>query len=317
MTNKIVVVGSYNVDITMQTEYFPGAGETVLGKSITFSHGGKGANQAVAAARAGGDVSIIARVGDDDYGRKAVKDLKKENVNTDGIIWDASAPTGMASITVNHEGENCIVAVSGANACLSPEDIKHKQDLIRSANLLLIQLETPLPTIEKAIQTAYEHNVCIILDPAPAQKIRPDILSMVSLITPNKGETELLTGRKISNDDSLNKAAKDLLSLGIKVVIITLGKKGIYLATKSESRKIPACPVKTIDSTGAGDVFNGVLAARYSPHESHFMKTAVYAVAAASLSVTRKGAQSAIPSACEIDEFIEDSCYKNLLSDVS
>ncbi|BFN37852.1 ribokinase [Fidelibacter multiformis] len=317
MTNKIVVVGSYNVDITLQTERFPEAGETVLGKSITFSHGGKGANQAVAAARAGANVSFIARVGDDDYGRKAVEDLKKEQINTDGIIWDSSAPTGMASITVNDQGENCIVAVSGANAHLSSQDIDQHKNLIHAADVLLIQLETPLPTIEKAIQIAHEKKVCVILDPAPAQKIKPEILSMVSLITPNKGETELLTGRKISDENSLKKAANHLLSMGIKVVIITLGKEGIYLATHEEHKKIPACQVRTIDSTGAGDVFNGVLAARYLPDKSHLVKTAVYAVAASSLSVTKKGAQTAIPMSCEIDQFMEESIRKNVLPDVS
>jgi len=317
MTNKIVVVGSYNVDITLQTERFPEAGETVLGKSITFSHGGKGANQAVAAARAGANVSFIARVGDDEYGRKAMIDLKKEHINTDGVIWDSSTPTGMASITVNNQGENCIVAVSGANARLSPHDIDQNKDLIHAADVLLIQLETPLATIEKAIRIAHENKVCVILDPAPAQKIKPEILSMVSMITPNKGETEFLTGRKITDEDSLKKAANHLLSMGIKVVIITLGEEGIYWATREEHKKIPACQVRTIDSTGAGDVFNGVLAARYLPDKSHLVKAAIYAVAAASLSVTKKGTQSAIPKAFEIDQFMKRSIYKNLLTDIS
>ena len=303
MKNKIVVVGSYNVDITIKSARLPKNGETVLGNSISFSNGGKGANQAVAAVRAGAEVSFIAKVGNDSYGEKAISDLHKEGINTSGITVDQDFHTGMASITVDSNGENCIVAVPGANSRLTPEDIEESNSVIASADFLLIQLETPLETVESAINLAYKNNTSVILDPAPARKLSPEILGKVTVITPNKGEAELLTGIKITNESTMVKASKQLLSNGIKVVIITLGESGVYLSTQEYNKLIPACVVDALDSTGAGDVFNGVLAAHFNTDALLMVEAVSRAVATASLSVTRLGAQTAIPYLKDVEVF--------------
>jgi len=303
MKNKVVVVGSYNVDIMIKTSYLPKRGETVLGDSICFSHGGKGANQAVAATRAEADVSFIARIGADSYGEKAISELKNEGIGTEGITIDQNTPTGMASITVGHQGENCIVAVSGANSQLSLKDIENKNSIIAAADILLVQLETPLDTVAMAIERAFKNNITVILDPAPAQKLEPEILQQVTVITPNKGEAELLTGITITDEETLIKASDILLSLGIKVVLITLGKKGVFMSTNGHNELIPAFKVNALDSTGAGDVFNGVLAATYQEDTPSLVKAVSFAASAASLSVTKLGTQSAIPCLKDIVAF--------------
>jgi ribokinase len=305
MKNKVVVVGSYNVDIMIKTAHLPKRGETVLGNSICFSHGGKGANQAVAARRAEADVSFIARIGADSYGEKAICDLKKEGVCTEGITIDQNLPTGMASITVGQQGENCIVAVSGANSQLSLKDIEKRDSQIATADILLVQLETPLDTVAMAIKRAFENNTTVILDPAPAQKLKPEMLQQVTVITPNKGEAELLTGITITDEGSLIKASEMLQSFGVKVVLITLGKKGVFMSTKGHNQLIPAYPINALDSTGAGDVFNGVLAATYHEDTSSLVKAVSFAASAATLSATKLGTQTAIPYLKDIVAFIE------------
>jgi len=302
--NKVVVVGSYNVDILIKTARLPRMGETVIGDSICFCHGGKGANQAVAAARAEADVSFIARVGADSYGEKAISDLKTEGISTAGIIIDQNMPTGMASITVGQQGENCIVAVSGANAKLSSKDIEKMDSYIAAADIMLVQLETPLDTVAMAVERAFENNTIVILDPAPAQKLKSEILQRITVITPNKGEAELLTGIKISDKGSLIKASDMLLSSGVKVVLITLGKKGVFISAGGHNQLIPAYPVDALDSTGAGDVFNGVLAATYQEDMSSLVKAVSFAASAATLSVTKLGTQTAIPYLEDILAFI-------------
>lgn len=304
MKNKIVVVGSYNVDITVQTERLPRAGETVLGKGITFSAGGKGANQAVAAARAGADVAFIARVGADHYGKTAIRDLEKEGIDCSGVTLDADSATGMASITVDKHGENCIIVASGANASLSPQDIEKKSALIAAADILLIQLETPLETVEAALRSAQKHHTKVILNPAPALLLSPVLLKMVSIITPNQGEAALLTGISIENVSTLGKVTEKLRSYGIEAALVTLGADGVFLANHEKTALIPAYQVKALDTTGAGDVFNGVLAAILGRH-GHSLESAVFqAAAAASLSVTRLGAQPSIPYYREVRDFI-------------
>ena len=305
MKNKVVVVGSYNVDIMIKTAHLPKRGETVLGDSICFCHGGKGANQAVAARRAEADVSFIARIGADSYGEKALSDLKKEGIGTEGITIDQNTPTGMASITVGQQGENCIVAVSGANSQLSTKDIEKRDSQIAAADILLIQLETPLNTVTMAIKRAFENNTTVILDPAPAQKLNPEIFQQVTVITPNKGEAELLTGIIITDERSLIKASEILLSFGVKVVLITLGKKGVFMSTKGHHQLIPAYPINALDSTGAGDVFNGVLAATYQEDTPSLVKAVTFAASAATLSVTKLGTQTAIPYLKDIVAFIK------------
>lgn len=305
MRSKVVVVGSYNVDIIIKADRLPGIGETVLGNGITFCHGGKGANQAVAAARAGAEVALLARVGADSYGESIIADLAKEGISTNAVKMDPEAPTGMASITVDRHGENCIVAVSGANARLNSQDIQESKDLIAAADFLLVQLETPLETVESAIRLAYENNTVVILDPAPAQRLKPEILRQISVITPNESEARLLTGITITDEESMEKAASALLAMGIKVVLITQGDKGVYIAAKNLRKLIPACSVTAVDSTGAGDVFNGYLATYLDVNLVSLPEAVSYAVAASALSVTRPGTQPAIPYAEEVAIFLK------------
>jgi ribokinase len=304
MKNKIVVVGSYNVDITAQTERLPQAGETVLGKGITFSAGGKGANQAVAAARAGADVAFIARVGADHYGETAILDLEREGIDCRGVTLDSDSATGMASITVDQYGENCIIVASGANARLSPQDIEKNCDLIAEAGILLIQLETPVETVEAALRCAKKHQTKVILNPAPALPLSSDLLKLVSIITPNEGEAELLTGIPIENINSLEKVADKLQAFGMEAALITLGANGVFLSNHEITKLIPAFQVKALDTTGAGDVFNGVLAACLGKWGFSLESAVFHAAAAASLSVTRPGAQSSIPRFKEVQQFI-------------
>ena len=294
MKNKIIVVGSYNVDMTITTDEFPQAGETVLGKSLTYSHGGKGANQAVAAVRSGAQTTLLAKVGADQYGKKAVDALASEGINAKLIQPVNGNPTGMASITVNAMGENSIVVIPGANGKLSAQDIEDKNNYFEDVDILLTQLETPLESVSAAIHCARKVDVTIILNPAPAQALPVQLLREVDIITPNQIEAEMLTGITIKDDKTLLEAAESLHGQGIKVVLITLGTKGVFLSHQGESKLIPAIKVDAIDTVGAGDVFNGVFAAHYSGIDS--IETAVeLAVIAAGLSVTKTGAQNSMP----------------------
>ncbi|MCF6238515.1 MAG: ribokinase [Candidatus Marinimicrobia bacterium] len=300
--NKVIVVGSYNVDMTITTDVFPQAGETVIGNGLTYGHGGKGANQAVSAARSGAQATLFAKVGLDPYGEQAVTAMALEGINTKHIQRSSGIPTGMASITVNGQGENSIVVVSGANWELSPGEVEHELGLLTDADILLTQLETPLDSVATAIKVAQQKDITVILNPAPAQKLPSDLLRDVDIITPNRIEAEMLTGIPISDEDSLLKAAQVLHTYGINIVIITLGTQGVFLSLSGESKLIPAINVEAVDTVGAGDVFNGVLAAHYSDIES-IEAVISLAIIAAGLSVTRTGAQTAIPDLETIEAY--------------
>ncbi|NQV16086.1 ribokinase [bacterium] len=294
-TNKVIVVGSYNVDLTITTNVFPKAGETVIGKNLTYGHGGKGANQAVAAARSGAQTSFLAKVGADQYGDQAIESLALEGINTQSIQKAKGIPTGMASITVNSQGENNIVVVSGANWQLSPMDIERECGIFADADILLTQLETPLDSVSAAIKCARATNAIVILNPAPAQSLSPELLKDVDIITPNRVEAEMLTGIHITDDKSLLKSAEILHTHGINLVLITLGTRGVFLSYPGKSMLIPAINVDVVDTVGAGDVFNGVLAAYYSNINS-VEEVVTRAIVAAGLSVTSSGAQTSIPT---------------------
>ena len=303
MGKNIVVVGSSNTDMILKVPWIPKPGETILGGTFLTAAGGKGANQAVAAARAGGDVTFIARIGEDMFGQKAKEGFIQDNINVDNILVDQSDPSGVAFIFVAEDGENSIGVAGGANANLSPDDIHQKSDAIASADILVMQLETPLDTIQKAVSIASENNVKVILNPAPAQKLGDDILSNVSILTPNESEAELLTGIKVENEDDAGRAADMLMQKGVGIVILTLGAKGAFLATAEMNELIPAFQVKAVDTTAAGDVFNGVLAVALA--EGKPIKDAIlFANAAAALSVTKLGAQPSAPTKKEIYDFI-------------
>ena len=306
MKKKVVVVGSINFDLTIKTRRLPRPGETLIGGRFTRGPGGKGANQAIAAVRAGADVSFIARVGTDSYGRDSVKHLSAERIDTRYVIHDEDVPTGVAFILVDEGGENSIVVASGANARLCPLDIDNVKDEIASAEVLLVQLESPLEAVRHAIHIAGKSDTLIIVNPAPAQHLSSSWFHEVDVITPNKIEAEMLTGMKITDDASLAAIARRILDFGIPVVIITLGRQGVFLATMNGMRLIPAYEVKTIDSTGAGDVFSGSLAAFLAEGMS-IEEAVMMAIASASMSVTRMGAQMSAPFRPEIESFIHSA----------
>jgi len=304
MKNKVIVIGSYNTDMIIKTSRIPQPGETIIGGQFSTVGGGKGANQAVAAARAGAQVSFISRVGRDAFGREALINLKQNGVNIDYMSQDDQAPTGVASITVDEAGENSIVVASGANANLSPEDIDRAEAVIAGANVVSLQLEIPMETVAAAIRVAAKHGVQVILNPAPAHEIETELYGKISLLTPNEVEAEMLTGINIDTDERLDQAAERMLAKGVTRLIITLGRNGVYYRDQDKQLRLRAYNVHAVDTTGAGDVFNGALAAFYQ-NEYPIEQAISLASAAAALSVTRIGAQNSAPLRAEIDEFIK------------
>ena len=303
MKNKVVVVGSYNTDMTIKTKRLPGPGETVIGGYFSTGGGGKGANQAIAAARIGAEVTFVARVGNDLLGSEGIKRLNEEHINTKYIYRDNELPTGVAFIVVDDKGENSIVVASGANANLSPTDIESASDEISSADILLIQLESPIESVYASIKSAHDNGVTVILNPAPAQELDNHILKYVDVITPNIVEAEMLTGIKVTDVNSLQSIVNRFFDYGINDVIITLGSKGYFAGAHDAMKIIPALNVAPIDTTGAGDVFSGSLAAFLSEGMT-IEKAARMANAAASVSVTRLGAQDGAPKRVEIENFV-------------
>ncbi|MDX1640188.1 MAG: ribokinase [Balneolaceae bacterium] len=300
---KIIVLGSSNTDMIVKVPRIPAPGETILGGKFVQAAGGKGANQAVAAARSGGDVTFIANTGDDNFGKEAIEGFKKEGINTEYIFVDKKTPSGVALIFVDEDGENSIAVASGANGTLTPSQIRQIKDLSAGGDILLTQLETPLETVEEAIKIANENGVRVILNPAPAQPLDDDLLKRIDILTPNQSETELLTGISVEDEESAKKAASNLLSKGVKTVIVTLGSNGAFLMSKDIQKTIPGFNVKAKDTTAAGDTFNGALAvglAEGKPIE----KAIRWAHAAAAISVTRMGAQPSVPKQKEIREFL-------------
>ncbi len=303
---KLVVVGSSNMDLVISLPRIPAIGETVLGGKSSMVFGGKGANQAVAAIRAEGDVAYIAKVGNDLFGENMKNHFQQEGFQTDLILTDADEPTGIAQIFVSDKGENSIAVAPGANMKLAPEDIEPFTDLLRHAQVILLQLETPLDTVAYIADHAYNNNVKLILNPAPAQLLNEDLLKKVWLITPNETEASLLTGMDVVDQESAAKAAQHLLKMGVKNVIITLGENGSLLHTEKGSEHFKAYRAKAIDTTAAGDVFNGTLAVAIT--EGSALPEAIrFAAAAAAISVTREGAQPSIPSRSEIAVFIREA----------
>ncbi|HVM89826.1 MAG TPA: ribokinase [Puia sp.] len=297
--SSIVIVGSSNTDMVIKAARLPAPGETILGGNFFMNAGGKGANQAVAAARLGGKVLFIAKTGSDIFGKQAILILRKEGIDVSAILQDKKIPSGIALITVDDKGENSIVVASGANAALLPADIKKVKLSIESASILLMQLETPLNTISYSASVATAKKIKTILNPAPACELPDELLKNTSIITPNEKEAELLTGIPVNNISSAKQAALVLHQKGIPTVIITLGAKGALLYHENKFSEINTAKVKAVDTTAAGDVFNGALAVALA--ENTPMQNAVnFACKAASISVTRLGAQTSIPFRKEI-----------------
>lgn len=303
MRNCVVVVGSYNTDFIIKTGRIPRPGETVIDGIFSKGGGGKGANQAVAAARAGAAVSFVARVGNDTEGIDGLRRLQEERISTEYVVQDAELPTGVAFIVVDQLGENSIVVAGGANGRLNPGDIERASPAISTAGVLLAQLESPLDAVHSAIRLAHRSGAVVVLNPAPGQSLERELLCDVDILTPNRLEAEMITGITIADDASLHSAAQRILDCGITHAIITLGRRGVLWATRNASEWISAYQVQAVDSTGAGDVFSGSLAAFLA--EGRSIEDAVnMAVASASLSVTRMGAQKSAPFRSEIEDFV-------------
>ena len=296
---NIVVIGSSNTDMIVKSEHLPVPGETILGGEFLMAQGGKGANQAVAAARLGGKVSFIAKTGNDIFGNQSIKSLHNEHINTDFVQRDKTMPSGVALISVDSKGENSIVVASGSNMALSPSDIDIASDLIKNAGFVLMQLEIPLETVEYVTNICSKNRVQVILNPAPAQKLSDKLLQSLSIITPNETEAALLTGIAINDLSDIEKAAEAIKQKGVGTVIVTMGSAGAYVLSDTISTIIPAPEVKAVDTTAAGDTFNGALCLALSSGKG-IEEAVKFANKAASISVTRMGAQPSIPYLKEI-----------------
>ena len=297
--SRIIVIGSTNTDMVIKSKKLPSPGETILGGTFLINQGGKGANQAVAAARLGGNVTFVTKIGDDMFGSKSLITFRNEGIETKYILKDKEHPSGVAMINVDEKGENCIVVAQGANGYLSPGDIKDEIFGIDSSDILLMQLEIPMETVDYAAQRSSEKGIRVILNPAPAAKISSALLKRLFCITPNETEAELLTGIKVFSIDSARKAALELYNKGVPNVIITMGSLGAYLMNSEFSDLIPVVPVKAVDTTAAGDVFNGALVVALSNNQN-IVDAIAFANKAASISVTRIGAQSSAPYKNEV-----------------
>ncbi len=292
------------MDLVVKSPRIPAVGETILGEDFIMTPGGKGANQAVAAAKLGAEVYFIAKLGDDIFAEQSLKNFKKEGVNTKYVIQTNQAPSGVALITVDDVGNNVIVVAPGANQKLSPDDVKKAQSSIASSGALVAQLEIPLETVEFAAQLANDSGVPFILDPAPAQKLSPELLKMVDVLTPNETEARILTGVEVtSNRDSARTAAKKLLECGVRSVILTMGANGFLLAADDKMEFVPAVKVDAVDATAAGDAFTGSLAVGLAQGKT-LADAATFANYVAALSVTKMGAQSSMPTREAVESFV-------------
>lgn len=301
---RLLVVGSSNTDMVIKTEHLPRPGETVLGGSFFMNPGGKGANQAVAAARLGVYVTFICKTGNDIFGHQSYQLFEEEGIDTSYVFSDIQTSSGIALITVDSNAENCIVVSSGANANLSPSDLDKAEEVLDDADIVLMQLEVPIETVEHVAKTAYSKSKKVILNPAPAQKLSEDLLKNLYLITPNETEAETLSGIHIIDIESAKKAAIKIAESGVQNVVITLGTKGALVYDNKLFTEVKAYKVEAIDTTAAGDVFNGALCVALLEGQS-LTESVRFACKAAAISVTRYGAQDSAPYRGEIGQLIE------------
>jgi ribokinase len=296
---KIVVIGSSNTDMVVKADRLPVPGETILGGKFMMNAGGKGANQAVAVSRLGGKVFFITKTGNDLFGKRSIEMFREENIDTDYVFSDMNNPSGVALIMVDENGENSIVVASGSNGTLSNEDIDKARSLIESADILLMQLEVPIETLEYAAKIAHEKKVKVVLNPAPAAFLSNEFLKCVNIIIPNKTEAEMLSGIKIEDWETARKAAETIGGKGIENVIVTLGSKGALIKEDDTFHEVPVEKIKAVDSTAAGDTFCGAFCVALSEGKS-LLGAVNFANKAAGISVTREGAMSSIPYRNEI-----------------
>jgi ribokinase len=296
---KLVVVGSSNMDLVVRSPRIPVSGETILGGDFLMVPGGKGANQAVAIAKLGAHAIFVARLGDDVFGHQSLENFQNEHVDTRYVTLTPDVPSGVALITVDAVGNNAIVVAPGANAKLSPEDVRRAQSDIASAGAVVAQLEVPLATVQCTAELAQQAGVIFILNPAPAQPLPPALLALVTVLTPNEIEAEILTGVKVVGPESACEAADRLLEAGVKSAIITMGAKGFLLAEGARREHIAAEQVNAVDTTAAGDAFTGSLAVGLGRGQG-LCEAALFANRAAALCVTKRGAQPSMPTMDEV-----------------
>jgi ribokinase len=302
----VVVIGSTNTDLTVRAPRIPAPGETVLGSHLQTTAGGKGANQAVASARAGGEVVLVTAIGDDGFGDSALEDFVREGIDVGLIRRVPGTPSGVALIVVDdRSGENAITVAPGANLALTPHDVELVAGLLEPDDVVLLQLEIPLETVEAAARLAAGRGARVILNPAPACALPDPLLAHVSVLTPNEAEAHELSGVAGRDDAALSRAAAALRARGVSDVLITLGARGVFASTADASELVPGFPVAAVDTTAAGDVFTGALAVAIL--ERRGLRDAIrFACAAAAISVTRPGAQASAPRRDEIEMFLRD-----------
>lgn len=297
---SVVVVGSYNIDLVARTPRMPVKGETIIGAQLYTGPGGKGANQAVAAARLRADVSMVVKIGTDDFGDQAKANLEKEGIRPDFVLRTGKAHTGAALIFVDADGENMIVVASGANELLTPSDVSEAHEAIEGADVLLVQLEVPLESVQRAMWLAHCADVKVLLNPAPGQPLDGELLSLVDVLTPNETEAQIITGLPVRNLQEAETAARQLLDNGVGTVVLTLGAKGALVVAHDGTHHVPGQPVEVVDTTGAGDAFNGALAVALAEGRA-LVEAVAFANAAAALQVTKVGAAPAMPYRDEVE----------------
>lgn len=306
---QIIVAGSLNVDLVIRVPRFPRPGETLPGEDLQTVPGGKGANQAAAAARLGNRTAMLGKVGDDPHGKMLVKNLKSLQVDTTMVSIDPETSTGSAVIMVNEAGENSIVLSPGANHQFLPDDLKSANDYFARAKFLLLQLEIPLTTVKYAAVRGKEKGLRVILNPAPARDLSPELLADIDILVPNETELAMLSDHRVSDHQSRLQAARVLLEQGVNTVIITLGKQGALLVTGDHARLFPGIEVEVVDTTAAGDAFIGGLASALN-HDFSLENAVRYANCAGALATTKLGAQPSLPAVQEVDQLYQQSTRK-------
>lgn len=300
--DKILVIGSYNVGLTIFGPTIPKPGQTIMGNHFDMGPGGKGSNQAIAVARLGGDVTFLAKVGGDTFGRDALDLFQREGINTDYVAMDDASHTGAGIIFVDENGENAIGVAPGANLSLTPEELDTNDGLFKQSACLLMQLEIAVPTVYHAIEKAKQHGCRVVLNPAPAQALEPRYLSMIDILTPNESEAEVLTGIPVTDRDSASSAAQALRSQGVATVIITMGKDGCLLVSEGGEKQFPAYSVDAVDTTGAGDAFNAGLV--YALAAGKDIEEAIdFGSKVAAILVTHIGCVPGLPTLAEVEDF--------------
>jgi ribokinase len=302
----LVVLGSLNMDLVVRSEHMPRPGETVHGEQFMTIPGGKGANQAAAAARLGASVEMIGRVGMDDFGLAILDNMRAQRVGVSHILRDPTAPSGIAMIIIDAQGENSIVVASGANSRVTMDDVHAARDVLAQARYLVMQFELPLPVVRGALAMAQELDLPVILNPAPAYAVEDDFLQGVHYLVVNEIEAQLFTGIEVSGLEAAQRAGQVLLKRGVPVVIITLGKQGALLVTEKETVHVPAQQVDVVDTTAAGDAFlGGLLAALLKRFD--LVEAVRYATCAGTLATTVLGAQTSLPSVDQVQTFYEET----------